>query len=78
LIRDGHCPGWVRPQVGSLLALPFDDETFDCVWCAKVVSYFTYADFARVVAEFRRVPKPGGTLAIKDYDSTTTLFLSMD
>jgi arsenite methyltransferase len=31
LIRQGSCPNSVQTQVGSVLALPFDDATFDCV-----------------------------------------------
>ena len=78
LIHEGHLPDGVRTQQGSVLALPFDDATFDCVWCANVVQYLRHAEFASAVAEFRRVLKPGGTLAIKEFDVTMLQIVPMD
>ena len=58
----------VRPKIGSVLRLPFADATFDCVWSANVMQYLSEAEAAQVLAESRRVLKPGGTLAVKDFD----------
>ena len=58
----------VRTAVGSALALPFEESTFDCVWIANVVQYLSEAEFGRAIAEFKRVLRPGGTLAIKEFD----------
>ncbi|MBV8911484.1 MAG: methyltransferase domain-containing protein [Acetobacteraceae bacterium] len=55
-------------EVGSILALPFPDEAFDCVWCANVAQYLWLADLDRAIGEFCRVLKPGGVLAIKEFD----------
>lgn len=49
---------------GDATALPFLDGTFDAVVCECAVS--TFADQARVVAEFARVLKPGGVVGITD------------
>jgi ubiquinone/menaquinone biosynthesis C-methylase UbiE len=78
LVRDGHCAAPVDVQVGSVLDLPFADATFDCVWCANVAQYFTKTEFARVMGEFRRVAKPGGLVAVKEFDATLFQFLPLD
>ena len=49
---------------GDAAALPFPDDSFDGVVCECAVS--TFADQARVVAEFVRVLKPGGVVGITD------------
>jgi arsenite methyltransferase len=69
-IDVGVLPAHVRAEVGSALALPFADSTFDGVWCANVAQYLTDAEFMRMAAEFKRVAKPGGLIAVKEYDST--------
>jgi arsenite methyltransferase len=78
LVQDGHCAAPVDLRVGSVLDLPFADATFDCVWCANVAQYLTESDFARVMAEFRRVTKPGGLVAVKDSDGTLLQILPLD
>lgn len=49
---------------GDAVSLPFPDESFDAVVCECAVS--TFADQARVVAEFIRVLKPGGMVGVTD------------
>ncbi len=78
LVRDEPCAAPVDLRVGSLLELPFDQATFDCVWCANVAQYLTEAEFARVMGEFRRVTKPGGIVAVKDSDGTILQVLPLD
>jgi ubiquinone/menaquinone biosynthesis C-methylase UbiE len=68
-IRAGVLPVNVHPQVGDVLAPPFPKGVFDRVWCANVAQYLTVSEFARMVAEFRRVAKPGGFITIKEFDS---------
>lgn len=61
-----------RPQTkfeahtGSVSKLPFDDMSFDCVWCANVIVYLSDQGYIDMLSEFVRVLKPGGLLAIKD------------
>jgi arsenite methyltransferase len=69
LAKDGLYSTAVRSQVGSVLKLPFDDSSFDCVWSANVIQLLTEVEFDQAAAEFRRVLKPGGILAIKEFDS---------
>ena len=70
LVRGGHCRAPVEGRVGSLLDLLYPEATFDALWCANVVQYLTSAEFVRAMAEFRRVTRPGGIVAVKDSDRT--------
>jgi len=78
LMRGGHCQAPVEARVGSLLDLPYAEASFDGLWCANVVQYLTKAEFARAMAEFRRVTKPGGVVAVKDSDRTLLQVLPID
>lgn len=49
---------------GDAAALPFPDDSFDAVVCECAVS--TFADQARVVAEFARVLKADGMVGLTD------------
>ncbi|GAA3311294.1 class I SAM-dependent methyltransferase [Streptomyces cinereospinus] len=55
---------------GSVLRLPYPDASFDAVWCANTTQYLDDAELARALAEFRRVTRPGGLIAVKDVDGT--------
>ncbi|GAA1185955.1 hypothetical protein GCM10009654_49400 [Streptomyces hebeiensis] len=61
------CPVDVRQ--GSVLALPYPDDSFDAVWCANTVQYLTDEELAGALAELSRVTRPGGTIAVKDMDA---------
>lgn len=54
--------------VGSLATLPYPDGSFDLLWCANPLQYFADDDLPTVLAEFRRVVRPGGVVAVKDVD----------
>ena len=77
-ICEGALPHSVTAKVGSILALPFGEDTFDLVWCANVAQYLTDAEFAQALAEFRRVSKPGATIAVKEYDCVLMDMQPMD
>jgi len=57
----------VRFQTGDALALPFADDRFDLVVCRHVLQ--AVPDAARVLAEIKRVLRPGGRvhLIAEDY-----------
>lgn len=60
------CP--VAAAVGSVLALPYPDGAFDGLWCAAVTQYLADGELTAALAEFRRVVRPGGLVAVKDID----------
>lgn len=69
-VIDHSASNRVRFKTGDITALPFDDDTFDCVWCADglwlgpselgCVAEEPYG----VLNEFARVTRNGGTIAL--------------
>ena len=59
------CPVTVR--VGSIVTLPYEDDTFDAVWCGATLMYLTNDELTIALSELRRVLKPGGLLAVKEF-----------
>jgi ubiquinone/menaquinone biosynthesis C-methylase UbiE len=64
----------VKTRVASLTALPYADAEFDAAWCANALEYLSDEDVSTAIAEFRRVVRPGGLVAIKDADPGLWLF----
>jgi arsenite methyltransferase len=60
------CP--VEATVGTVLALPYPDASLDAVWFANTSQYLTDGELAVALAEFRRVVRPGGLVAVKESD----------
>lgn len=50
---------------GELVQLDFADSTFDCLLCSSAI--FLLPDMAAGLREWRRVLKPGGTVAFSGY-----------
>lgn len=74
-IGEARLAGWhlatpVESRVGSMLAIPYPDARFDAVWCANVTQYLTDTELATALAEMRRVVRPGGLVAVKEFDTT--------
>ncbi|NET10709.1 MAG: PatA/PatG family cyanobactin maturation protease, partial [Symploca sp. SIO2B6] len=65
LIREADLEERVQVRVGDYHHLPYGDEVFDVVMCLEA-SGFTY-DRPKLLAEFFRVLRPGGTLYIKEW-----------
>ena len=64
LARRAGVDGLVRYRTGNLLALDFDDASFDLVWTQHVV--MNIADRSGLYRELRRVLRPGGKLVFYD------------
>lgn len=62
--KTAKLPGEHRLRVGDAHALDFADGTFDLVVNNYMFDLLPEADFAPVLAEFRRVLKPGGRLVL--------------
>ena len=80
---EARLPGWHLPcpvagQVGSLVALPFPDASFDAVWFANTSQYLADDELATALREFRRVVRPGGLVAVKETDGTMWNFTQSD
>lgn len=56
----------LRFETGDIYALPFADESFDVVFASAVLG--SLGEPSRVVAEMARVLKPGGIMALKEFD----------
>ncbi|MFE0251251.1 class I SAM-dependent methyltransferase [Streptomyces sp. NPDC059010] len=69
-MRDHPVRARLEVRQGSLLRLPYPDDSFDAVWCANTTQYLDDAELACALAEFRRVTRPGGLVAVKDVDGT--------
>lgn len=64
LAADSGLGKRVRFLRGDAEALPVEDDSFDAVLCE--CSLCTFPDKQRAAAEFRRVLRPGGKLALSD------------
>jgi arsenite methyltransferase len=60
----------VDAKIGNITSLPFPAGNFDAVWSANVFQYLEQSQIDEAFAEFARVLKPGGVVAIKDGDIT--------
>jgi len=77
-VKSGRfdCP--VETRVGQITDLPYEDDSFDAVWCANVTQYLTNEELRKMLDEFRRVTRPGGIVAVKDFDLTLQQFIPGD
>lgn len=65
--------GRVRLVAGDVRELPFDAGSLDVVWSAHGMQ--SYDDIPVVLAEFHRVLKPGGLLAVLETDAMHSIML---
>ncbi|MEJ7597234.1 MAG: class I SAM-dependent methyltransferase [Kofleriaceae bacterium] len=57
----------------SFDGLPFDDATFDFIWCAQ--SLYSLPDPVLVLEHLKRVVRPGGLIAVLENDTLHQVFL---
>jgi ubiquinone/menaquinone biosynthesis C-methylase UbiE len=77
-IAAWRLPTPVTTHIGSIVALPFPDATFDAIWCANTTQYLTDEELATTLGEFRRVVRPGGIVAVKDATSNHLMYAPAD
>ena len=70
--NDGVAPEFRVADVG---ALPFDDASFDVVFCQQGLQFFP--DRPRALDEMRRVLAPGGRIALSVWSEASPLFVAM-
>ncbi len=59
---------------GNLSRLPYENRSFDLVFCGNVLSYIPPGHLLEAIAEQKRVVKKGGRLVFKDWDDGTILY----
>lgn len=59
-------------QLCNITFLPFDNNSFDAIWCSNVFQYLTDEEMEQALNEFVRVVRPGGLIAIKELDLTAS------
>jgi ubiquinone/menaquinone biosynthesis C-methylase UbiE len=63
-------------RIGNVHALPFADDSFSLVTCGLAAHHFT--EPATVLAEMRRVCRPGGRIAVMDLTPTADKAEALD
>ena len=63
-VNESGTQAKVQLEVGSAMKLPYGDDTFDAVYTSFTLELFPAADIPTVLAEARRVVKPGGKLGV--------------
>ena len=63
-LRDRGLSEQVEVTCGDVMALPFEDASFDIVHAHQVLQHL--ADPVGALAEMRRVTRPGGIVAVRD------------
>ena len=72
-LRERGLSEQVEVTSGDVMALPFEDASFDVVHAHQVLQHL--ADPVGALAEMRRVTRPGGIVAVRDaVDSAMTWF----
>ncbi|MEV6595700.1 methyltransferase domain-containing protein [Actinoplanes sp. NPDC051346] len=74
--RTRHAGGDITYVAGDVCALDFDDESFDGVWCERVLQHVDNADAA--VGELARVTRTGGRVCLVDTDWASLAFDGVD
>ncbi len=54
----------VDVREGDMLSLPFHDASFDCLFSYHVISHTDTPGARKIIAEIRRVTKPGGEIYV--------------
>jgi ubiquinone/menaquinone biosynthesis C-methylase UbiE len=72
LVEKAGFSARIRLREGSMGRLPFDDDSFDWVWSADCIGY-PAGDLRPVLAECRRVVRPGGSINILAWTSQQVL-----
>lgn len=75
-----HIDGFHAPHIDYLIrdlnVLPFEDNSFDLIYCSHAIGYFDREEIVPILKEWMRVLKPGGTLrlATPDFDTINYLY----
>lgn len=59
-----HQPGFLDARIGGVEAIPAEDESVDVLFLLEVVEHLDDETLGRLLAEMRRVVRPGGHVVI--------------
>ena len=75
-----HIDGSTHPHVEhhNIVNLDFNDNEVDLIYSSHVLEYFDRDEVKEVLAEWKRVLKPGGTLrlAVPDFEACAKLYVN--
>lgn len=74
--RERHDGGAIRYVTGDVSALDLADDSFDGVWCERVLQHVDDADGA--IGELIRITRPGGRVCLLDTDWGSLAFDGVD
>ncbi len=57
----------VTVDIGNVVSLSYEADSFDGVWCGAVTQYLSDDELRTMLSEMYRVTRPGGWIAIKDF-----------
>lgn len=63
-------------EEGDLYEIPFDSDSFDLVFCGNTFAYINRP--IEALEEQKRVAKPGGKVAVKEFDNGAIIFNPID
>jgi ubiquinone/menaquinone biosynthesis C-methylase UbiE len=67
----------VPDVTGSVLRLPFSDDSFDVVTCYEVLEHLPYTDFSTALKELARVSTSGVLISLPDVSTVYRFYLSL-
>ena len=68
----------LSPDVaGSVLHIPFSDETFDVVACYELLEHLPYENFEKAISEIFRVSKAHAILSLPDSNAICRLYVQI-
>lgn len=59
-----------KSKVGDIVALPFEDKTFDCVTCFQVLEHIPYPVYDTVLNELSRISKKNVIISVPYQEDT--------
>jgi len=68
----------IEARTGNIIALPYETNSFDAVWCANVTQYLDEDELKQTLSEFLRVVRPNGLVAIKEVDISFWQYQPLD
>jgi ubiquinone/menaquinone biosynthesis C-methylase UbiE len=69
-IAHGAPASYSLPVRAIVHSIPLAPASIDAVWCANTLQFLDDSELRSALAEFLRVVRPGGIVAIKDVDMT--------